>query len=87
VQEWMPWLKTVYIPEVMASGFFTDSKILRLLSEAQENGFTYAVQFTMPSATYVDKIDEDFYLAYDRMPSKKFGDKVLFFRTVLELVN
>ena len=71
----------------MASGFFTDSKILRLLSEAQENGFTFAVQFSMPSATYVNKIDEDFYKVYDQMPSRRFGDKVLFFRTVLELVN
>jgi hypothetical protein len=77
----------VYIPEVMASGFFTEHRIMRLLSEDEENGQTFAVQFNMPSATYINLEHNNLLAKYDLLARKNFGDKVLFFRTVLELVN
>jgi len=85
--DWIDWLKKVYVPEVMATGLFTDNRIMRLLSEDEENGNTFAVQFSMPSATYVNVSDEDFMYKFERMASQNFGDKVLFFRTVLEVMN
>jgi hypothetical protein len=86
-QDWLSWLKKVYLPEVMATGFFTDSRIMRLLTEDEENGSTYAVQFSMPTSTYVNISDDDFMLKFENMASLNFGDKVLFFRTVLEVLN
>jgi hypothetical protein len=85
--DWLNWLKKVYVPEVMSTGFFTDNKIMRLLTEDEENGNTYAVQFSMPTATYVSVSDDDFMHKFERMASQNFGDKVLFFRTVLEVMN
>ncbi len=87
MQDWVDWLKKVYVPEVMASGFFTDNRIMRLLSEDIENGNTFAVQFSMPTTTYVNVSEDDFMYKFERMASQNFGDKVLFFRTVLEVMN
>lgn len=85
--DWVQWLRKVYVPEVMATGYFTDNRIMRLLTEDEENGNTFAVQFTMPSATYVNVSDNDFMHKFELMASQNFGDKVLFFRTVLEVMN
>lgn len=87
LSQWIDWLKIVYIPEVMSSGLFTDHKILRLLSEDAANGQTFAVQFSMPSATYVNISENEFMDKYESLARKNFGDKVLFFRSVLEIVN
>ena len=87
LKHWLDWLKNTYIPEVMASGVFTDHKTMRLLSEDPLNGETFAVQFTMPSATYISISENDLMDKYETLARKNFGDKVLFFRTVLELVN
>lgn len=86
-QDWIKWVQHVYLPEVMATGYFTDNRIMRLLSEDAENGNTYAIQFSMPSATYVRLQHDDIMHRFEEMASRAYGDKVLFFRTVLEVVG
>jgi len=46
-EEWLAWMKEEHIPEVMQSGCFTECKILKLLTEAEDNdGVNYAIQYT-----------------------------------------
>jgi hypothetical protein len=42
-EDWLHWMKTVHVPDVMATGFFTSSKICRVLAH-EEGGVTYAMQ-------------------------------------------
>ena len=48
-EEWLEWMKTVHIPDVMKTGMFTDSRILRVLVEESLGGQTYSVQYTCDS--------------------------------------
>lgn len=81
---WTGWTKTEYIPEVMASGFFEQFLILKLLSPIAENQHTYALQFFANEQIQIEEVEQLFELNFEFKIATKFGDKVLFFRTLLE---
>lgn len=83
-ETWKNWTKSDYIPEVMASGFFEQFLILKLLSPVAENQLTYALQFFATDEMQIEEIEQLFELNFEFKIATKFGDKVLFFRTLLE---
>lgn len=84
---WKTWTKTQYIPQVMESGFFDSYKISKLITEIQDFENTYILQFTTKCNTHIDEIETSFELDFDFKIATKFGEKVLFFRTLLEEVQ
>ena len=54
--DWINWMKTVHIPQVMATGFFLEHKICKVLStQEDETGYTYAIQYTCASMHDLDE--------------------------------
>ena len=45
-EEWLEWMKEVHIPDVMNTGHFLDWSIKKILGDYDEEGVTYAVQYT-----------------------------------------
>jgi hypothetical protein len=84
--EWIIWIET-HINKVLETGRFLSAKLTEVLVEEDMGGTTYAVQYTAKTRQDLDdyyKFDAD-KLRQDGL--KKFGDKVLVFRTELRLVN
>ncbi len=52
--EWLKWMKEKHIAEILATGYFHEHKILRLLNETENEGETYAVQYFTDS---LDKLE------------------------------
>lgn len=85
-EKWLLWIKE-HIPHVLATGHFTEAKLTKVLVEEQGGAATYSVQYRAKSRealeTYykdnADKLRED--------AIKMFGDKVLAFRTELEVID
>ncbi|MEO7531537.1 MAG: DUF4286 family protein, partial [Sediminibacterium sp.] len=42
---WVAWMKEKHIPEVMATGYFTEYRLVRLVDIDESEGLTYAVQY------------------------------------------
>ena len=42
--DWLSWMQTTHIPDVMATGMFLNHRICRLLSN-DNDGLTYAIQY------------------------------------------
>ncbi len=85
-QEWLIWIKE-HIPQVLATGKFTDAKLTKVLVEEDMGGATYSVQYRAKSREALDayyKEDAD-RLRKDGL--SKFADKMLSFRTELEIVD
>lgn len=81
--EWIVWMASEHMPEVMATGKFVDVKMYKVLLE-KEDSITYTVQYFAESLAQVQ-----LYLAEHahELQSKhrlKYGDNVVAFRTVLE---
>lgn len=76
-----------HIPEMLATGKFSSARMVRVLIEEEMGGTTYSVQYTTDSRETLQK----YYL--DDAPKLRdealqlFGDKMLSFRTELELIS
>ncbi|PKH50081.1 DUF4286 domain-containing protein [Tenacibaculum sp. Bg11-29] len=85
-EEWLTWIKN-HIPDVLATGRFLSAKLTQVLVEEEMGGATYSIQYTAKTREDLDdyyKYDAD-KLRTDGL--KKFGDKMLAFRTELQIVN
>lgn len=50
--EWLDWMRTTHIPDVMATGLFLDHRLCRVLN-VEDEGRTFAIQYTLADmATY-----------------------------------
>lgn len=85
-KEWLDWLKNKYIPEVMKTGMFVESRIYKVLHENDDGTVSYSVQYFASSIQHVQQ-----YLEHHAPPlvnelRTKFRDKHVAFRTLLEEV-
>jgi len=83
--EWITWMRSVHIPEVMQTGLFISYKFMQVIGPAvdeEDSGKTYAVQYILPNI-------ENFltYKALKEKTFQKYGERVLAFRTLLEMME
>ncbi len=83
--EWLNWMKTEHIPEVMNTQLFLSYKIFKLLTEAEGNeGVNYAIQYFTEHIEKYEIYVRDFGPKLKAKTYSKYGDKVLAFRTLLK---
>jgi hypothetical protein len=86
LEEWLQWMESTHIPEVLATGFFHTAKLMRVHA-FEQGGKTYAIQYTAPSMESYERYLKE---ASQQLQSKTelaFGDHVHAFRTLLEVVS
>lgn len=85
--QWMDWMQNKHIADVLATGKFTSARMVKVLVEEEMGGVTYSIQYTTDCKETLQRYyDED----ADRLREdglRLFGDKMLAFRTELELVS
>jgi phosphoribosylamine-glycine ligase len=82
----MIWMQHKHIPEVLATGKFSSARMVRVLIEEEMGGVTYSVQYATDSKETLEKYYEEDAPALREEGLKLFGDKMLAFRTELELI-
>lgn len=88
VEEWLHWMKSIHIPEVIETGCFLDYKILRLLGqEHDDEGINYAIQYTVSDIETLQRYRTEFGPILMEKTLQKYGDKVLAYRSVLEVLD
>ena len=84
--EWLTWIKE-HIPQVLATGKFTEAKLTRILVEEEMGTKSYSIQFRAKSKEAL----EDYYTKDAKKLRQegiaRFADKMLTFRTELEIVD
>lgn len=85
-QEWMQWMKAVHIPEVMATGLPVAHKILRLLTEVENEGTTYSIQFTFRTIEDFISYENQHQAELQQKHHARYKDRYVAFRTLLEEV-
>ena len=84
--DWITWMKTTHIPDVMATGYFSDHRMLRILEDDQTDGIAYAVQYHAKDMQhYFDYIANEAPRLREEM-NKMFEGKYVAFRTVMKVV-
>lgn len=85
--EWLEWMKTKHIPDVLATGLFIDNKIFRILPEHETDGRTYSIQYFLNSMNDLENYQKEFAPKLQSEHSEKYKDKFVAFRTVMEHVE
>lgn len=86
-QDWIQWMKEIHIPEVMQTGFFTENKMLKMLSESEdETGGTYAIQYMADNLGRLEAYLETAAPKLQKQSIIRYGTKMAAFRSVLEEV-
>lgn len=86
-EDWINWMKTVHIPDVMNTGFFLENKICKVLStQEDETGHTYAIQYTCANMEDLDDYQENHAPQLQKEHFERYDGKFVAFRTLLEIV-
>ena len=84
--EWLNWMKTEHIPEVMACGIFTKAQINRVIVQADSDD-TFAIAYTCSSMKDLHQYQIKFAPKLQRKHDKKFKEKAIAFRTIMEVIK
>ncbi|MGB1312397.1 MAG: DUF4286 family protein [Bizionia paragorgiae] len=84
--EWLKWIKE-HIPQVLATGKFSEARFTKVLVEEEMGGQTYSIQYRSYSRAALDAFykEDDEKLQIEGL--QKFADKMLAFRTELEIID
>ena len=85
--EWLEWMKTEHIPQVLATGKFKEAKLTKVLVEEEKGGVTYSTQFRALSRESLDDYYKNDAEILRAESLKRFADKMLAFRTELEIID
>ena len=84
--EWLHYMRSTHIPEVMETGFFIKSQLCRLLNE-EDDGITYAAQYYCLNVEQLEEYQRLCAPALRADMEAQFAGKYVSFRTVLEVVE
>lgn len=85
--DWLQWMQDVHIPDVMKTGMFLENHIFRVLADEDSGGKTYAIQYWCADLFTYEMYRDRFAPALQAEASKRYGDKFVAFRTLLEVVK
>lgn len=85
-QEWLQWMRSRYIPAVLNTGTFVDSKLYKVLHNEDEGTVSYSVQFFAEDILQVSEYLEKHEQVLGAELMQTFRDKHVAFRTLLEEV-
>lgn len=85
--QWMIWMQEKHIKDVLATEKFTSAKMVKVLIEEEMGGTTYSIQYTTDSKETLEKYYQEDAPRLREEGLRLFGDKMLAFRTELELIS
>ncbi|MBD3862827.1 MAG: hypothetical protein ACI9NI_000152 [Olleya marilimosa] len=84
--EWLIWIKQ-HIPTVLATGKFEKATLTKVLVDEEMGGQTYSIQYKSYSREALDAYYKEDADKLRNEGLKKFADKMLAFRTELQIVD
>lgn len=84
--DWLNWMKTKHIPEVMATGIFTKAQINKVIAQGDSNN-TFAIAYTCASMKDLHQYQIKFSDELQQKHIARYGDKVVAFRTIMESIK
>jgi uncharacterized protein YdcH (DUF465 family) len=87
--EWLNWMLTEHIKEVLNTKLFNDAHFYELLEPINEddNGITYIVQYHAPSKSMYNEYINKHAIAMREKGYAKFGNRFIAFRSLMKHIN
>jgi len=85
--EWLSWMQKKHINDVLATGKFIKAKLVKVLVDEEMGGMTYSVQYLTDSKKTLERYYKEDAPRLREEGLRLFGDKMLAFRTELEVIS
>ncbi|MCH2232882.1 MAG: DUF4286 family protein [Crocinitomicaceae bacterium] len=82
--DWLNWMKSTHIPDVLATNLFVEAKLSRVLAE-EEGGATYSIQYLCEDQEKLDEYQEKHAPALQQDHIERYAGKFVAFRTLLKV--
>ncbi len=87
-EEWLRWMQEIHIPEVMATGCFQSVGIMKVLTNADDDeGVNYSIQYSAETMADYERYRDQYAPALQQKTRERYGEQILAFRTLLEVVG
>jgi hypothetical protein len=84
--KWLKWMQEVYIPEVMATGYFKSYQILNVIDSPNE-GVTYCIQYNAETPAHFNQFYNEHLFRLQAMHNNEFKDQFVIFNTLMQTVD
>ncbi|MBT8321096.1 MAG: DUF4286 family protein [Eudoraea sp.] len=86
-QAWLDWMRTTHIPDMLATGKFTEAKMSRVMVDEEMGGITYSVQYTTKNREMLQRYYDEDAPRLRQDTQERFGGQFVAFRTELEVLD
>lgn len=83
--EWLRWMKSNHIPEVMQTGYFTEYKMCKVLN-VEDEGQTFSMQYTFKTMQDIEDYQKHEAPRLQADMKRLYDGRYIAFRTLLEIV-
>jgi hypothetical protein len=84
---WLKWSREFLIPFMLESGEFTQPQVAKVLTGDEQEGTSFSVQFHIVDMDALVSWNAEYASRFQAEVTEKFGQEVLFFSTVLEIID
>ncbi len=84
--DWLNWMISQHIPDVMNTGFFLDYKLSKIIGEEQ-GGASYSIMYTAKDMAALNTYQAMHAPALQKEHTERYQGKFAAFRTLLEVVD
>lgn len=84
--DFVQWMKSVHIPEVLETGIFLEHKFYKLLHESEDGSINYSIQFFTESMEKMMEYEHRHAPGLRAKTRERYQDKAVSFRSLLETV-
>lgn len=83
--DWVAWMKNVHVPEVMATGMFSNNIFSRVMMEDEE-GTNYSIQYYCDNLETLQKYQDEYAAELQKAHTERYKEHFVAFRTLLEVI-
>lgn len=85
-QDFISWMKSTHIPEVLATGMFVEHRFYRLLHESEDGSINYSIQFFTETMEKMMEYERIHAPALRTKTRERYQGKAVSFRSLLETI-
>jgi hypothetical protein len=85
-EEWLKWMKEIYIPAVMGTGLFKSYQILTVI-DSPNDGVTYCVQYHAENLADFNSFYTNHFHKMQSMHNGQFENRYVIFNTLMQTVD
>ncbi len=86
-ESWLSWMQEIHIPDMLATGKFTEARMCRVMVEEELGGITYAIQYMCPDKETLQRYFDEDAARLRQDGIDRFGDQFVAFRTEMQLIS